>query len=139
MSHTKHLNTNKQFMRGNFVLAFLVIATVVIFVYMSMQLKMEQNANRKYIAQYSIVLDESLAGDSLQILVSNSQAMQDSVLFARGVVQAGDTVRFQKFEQEPSLQVIEYPSENFTPFSLGDMGGAFRLMRTEIGLELKSE
>lgn len=126
-------------MRGNFLLAFLVIATVVIFVYMSMKLKMEQEVDRKYIAQYSIVLDKTLQGDSLQILVSNSKAMQDSVLFARGAVQLGDTVRFQKFEKEPSLQVIEYPSENFTPFSLGDMGGTFRLMRTEAGLELEAE
>ncbi len=139
MSHTKHLNTNKQFMRGNFVLAFLVIATVVIFIYMSMQLKMKQNAHPKYTAQYSIILDKSLQGDSIQILLSNSQAMQDSVLVARGIVQVGDTIGFQKFESNPSLQVIEYPSENFTPFDLGDNGGIFRLVRTEVGLELEAE
>lgn len=71
--------------------------------------------------------------------LSNSQAMQDSVLVARGIVQVGDTIGFQKFESNPSLQVIEYPSENFTPFDLGDNGGIFRLVRTEVGLELEAE
>ena len=37
-----HLNTNKQFMIGNGILAFAVIFVVVIFVYMSLRLKSEK-------------------------------------------------------------------------------------------------
>ena len=40
MAH--HLNTNKQFMIGNGILAFAVIFVVVIFVYMSMRLQRQK-------------------------------------------------------------------------------------------------
>lgn len=45
---TKHLNTNKQFMVGNGILAFAVIIVVVIFVYMSMKLQQDKK-KRAYI------------------------------------------------------------------------------------------
>lgn len=43
MAH--RLNTNKQFMVGNGILAFAVIFVVVIFVYMSMRLQRESRKN----------------------------------------------------------------------------------------------
>lgn len=50
MAH--HLNTNKQFMVGNGILAFAVIFVVVIFVYMSLRLdkrKMKTGISLKHI------------------------------------------------------------------------------------------
>ena len=47
MAH--HLNTNKQFMVGNGILAFAVIFVVVIFIYMSLRLQRENQAERHYI------------------------------------------------------------------------------------------
>ena len=44
MAH--HLNTNKQFMIGNGILAFAVIFVVVIFVYMSMRLQRQKEGER---------------------------------------------------------------------------------------------
>ena len=44
MAH--RLNTNKQFMVGNGILAFAVIFVVVIFVYMSLRLQREKEAIR---------------------------------------------------------------------------------------------
>ena len=46
MAH--RLNTNKQFMVGNGILAFAVIFVVVIFVYMSLRLQREKEANRHF-------------------------------------------------------------------------------------------
>ena len=43
MAH--HLNTNKQFMVGNGILAFAVIFVVVIFIYMSLRLQRENQAH----------------------------------------------------------------------------------------------
>lgn len=43
MAH--HLNTNKQFMVGNGILAFAVIFVVVIFIYMSLRLQRETRQN----------------------------------------------------------------------------------------------
>ena len=45
MAH--HLNTNKQFMIGNGILAFAVIFVVVIFVYMSMRLQRQKEGERQ--------------------------------------------------------------------------------------------
>ena len=44
MAH--RLNTNKQFMVGNGILAFAVIFVVVIFIYMSMRLQQKQQEER---------------------------------------------------------------------------------------------
>ena len=52
MAH--HLNTNKQFMVGNGILAFAVIFVVVIFIYMSLRLQRENQAERHYIETYTI-------------------------------------------------------------------------------------
>ena len=45
MAH--RLNTNKQFMVGNGILAFAVIFVVVIFVYMSMRLQQKKSEDRR--------------------------------------------------------------------------------------------
>ena len=51
MAH--RLNTNKQFMVGNGILAFAVIFVVVIFVYMSMRLQREKQEERHFIESYN--------------------------------------------------------------------------------------
>ena len=61
MAH--HLNTNKQFMVGNGILAFAVIFVVVIFIYMSLRLQRENQAERHYIETYTISLVKGFAGD----------------------------------------------------------------------------
>lgn len=57
MAH--RLNTNKQFMVGNGILAFAVIFVVVIFVYMSLRLQREKEANRHFSETYSIQLTKA--------------------------------------------------------------------------------
>lgn len=46
MAH--HLNTNKQFMVGNGILAFAVIFVVVIFIYMSLRLQRKPGRTTLY-------------------------------------------------------------------------------------------
>ena len=65
MAH--RLNTNKQFMIGNGILAFAVIFVVVIFVYMSMRLQQRKEGERNFIETYTITLTKGFAGDSLHI------------------------------------------------------------------------
>ncbi|MBS6526286.1 MAG: hypothetical protein KH403_01420 [Bacteroides caccae] len=55
MAH--RLNTNKQFMVGNGILAFAVIFVVVIFIYMSMRLQQKQQEERHFIETYTIIVD----------------------------------------------------------------------------------
>ena len=70
MAH--HLNTNKQFMVGNGILAFAVIFVVVIFIYMSLRLQRENQAERHYIETYTISLVKGFAGDSISLFVNDS-------------------------------------------------------------------
>ena len=58
MAH--HLNTNKQFMIGNGILAFAVIFVVVIFVYMSMRLQRQKEGERHFAETYNITLVKAL-------------------------------------------------------------------------------
>ena len=58
MAH--HLNTNKQFMIGNGILAFAVIFVVVIFVYMSMRLQRQKEGERHFAETYNITLVKRL-------------------------------------------------------------------------------
>lgn len=51
MAH--RLNTNKQFMVGNGILAFAVIFVVVIFVYMSLRLQREKEANSVILVKHT--------------------------------------------------------------------------------------
>ena len=70
MAH--RLNTNKQFMVGNGILAFAVIFVVVIFVYMSMRLQQQKAENRNFIETYTITLTKGFAGDSTSIFINDS-------------------------------------------------------------------
>ena len=57
---THRLNTNKQFMIGNGILAFAVIFVVVLFVYMSMRLQNDEN--RRYAEHYTVPLVKGVEG-----------------------------------------------------------------------------
>ena len=76
MAH--HLNTNKQFMVGNGILAFAVIFVVVIFVYMSMRLQREKQEERHFIESYTISLVKGFAGDSISLFVNDSLISNNS-------------------------------------------------------------
>lgn len=60
MAH--RLNSNKQFMVGNGILAFAVIFVVVIFVYMSLRLQREKEANRHFSENILHSVDKRLRG-----------------------------------------------------------------------------
>ena len=70
MAH--HLNTNKQFMIGNGILAFAVIFVVVIFVYMSMRLQRQKEGERYFAETYNVTLVKGFTGDSISILLNDS-------------------------------------------------------------------
>jgi len=118
-------------MRGNFLLAFLVILVVIIFTFMSLNLYNKQRGH-KYVEEYVITMTPELVGDSIAIYLN------DSLLIQRHIVQK-DTLHVAKWESNPSLLVVEYPSELVHPFTLDENGGQYILSRKKSELTLNKQ
>lgn len=125
-----HLNTNKQFMIGNGILAFAVIFVVVIFVYMS--LRMARNPETvRYVENYVVSVNASVCGDSLQIYAN------DSLVYA-GIPQKADTlVSFRKFAEDNSLLVVDMSTGYVSTFELDGSGENVVLSRNANGIVKK--
>lgn len=120
-----HLNTNKQFMIGNGILAFAVIFVVVIFIYLAMRMSRDETAKTKYQEFYTVSVDDSLVGDSLSIFVN------DSIIYSGLPDSAGVVVRFNRFADKSSMLVLDVATGFVSAFSLDDAGENFCLYSEE--------
>lgn len=118
MAH--HLNTNKQFMIGNGVLAFAVIFVVVIFVYMSMRLQQQKNGERNFQETYTITLTKGFTGDSLSLLIN------DSVLVNQKIAAEPFTIEVKRFAEQNALMIVDNATEKLSLFELSEKGGKYR-------------
>lgn len=103
MAH--RLNTNKQFMVGNGILAFAVIFVVVIFVYMSMRLQREKQEERHFIESYTISLVKGFAGDSISLFVN------DSLISNKTMSEEPYTVEIGRFAEQSALLIVDNNTE----------------------------
>lgn len=111
-----HLNTNKQFMIGNGILAFAVIFVVVIFVYMSLRLKSEKENAKQYSETYNIELVKGFIGDSVSIYVN------DSLLMNKRINQDSIKLSIQRFADESALLVVDNYTDKVSTFTLREIG-----------------
>lgn len=118
MAH--HLNTNKQFMVGNGIMAFAVIFVVVIFVYMSMRLQQQKDGDRKFIETYTISLTKGFTGDSLSLLIN------DSVLVNQKIAEEPLTIEVKRFAEQSALMIVDNATEKLSLFELSEKGGKYR-------------
>lgn len=118
MAH--RLNTNKQFMVGNGILAFAVISVVVIFVYMSMRLQRERQAERYFTETYSFCLSKGFAGDSIALFVN------DSLIADRTIGDEPYTVEVKRFAEQSTLLILDVRTEMASLFDLSEKGGDYR-------------
>lgn len=117
---THHLNTNKQFMVGNGILAFAVIFVVVIFVYMSMRLQRQKEGGRYFAETYSITLTKGFAGDSISILLN------DSILVDRCIDREPFTLEVKRFAEQSALMIVDRTTDKLSLFELSEKGGSYR-------------
>ena len=84
MAH--RLNTNKQFMVGNGILAFAVIFVVVIFIYMSMRLQQKQQEERHFIIEepYTVEVGRFAEQSALLIVDNKTELVSTFDLSERG-------------------------------------------------------
>lgn len=120
-----HLNTNKQFMLGNGLLAFAVIFVVVLFLYMSFRLQRKEASEVRYAEIYQIELAGGFVGDSLSVYVN------DSLLY--DAVVRTDTLRFSapRTADDNVLVVESHRTHHTDYFNLKPEGGLVRLVRKD--------
>lgn len=118
MAH--RLNTNKQFMIGNGILAFAVIFVVVIFVYMSMRLQRQKEQGRSFPEVYAITLTKGFIGDSISIFIN------DSLLVNQKIAEDSFTVGVKRFAEQNALMIVDNATEKLSLFELSEKGGKYR-------------
>ena len=120
---THRLNTNKQFMIGNGILAFAVIFVVVIFVYMSMRLQQQKSQERKFIDHYTFILESGFVGDSLSLLIN------DSLILCTRVTEEPLTIEAQRFAEQSALMLVDHATDGLSVIELGEKGGIYSLRK----------
>lgn len=118
MAH--RLNTNKQFMLGNGLLAFAVIFVVVIFVYMSLRLQKQKDEDRNFIETYTITLTKGFVGDSLSLMIN------DSVLVNKKITEEPFSIDVKRFAEQSALLIVDNGTEDLSLFELSEKGGSYR-------------
>lgn len=119
----KSLNTNKQFMLGNGILAFGVFAVVIIFLYMSFRFKRDADKVQTYEGVYNIEISKDFAGDSIAVYLNDSllldQTMTDAVL----------KLEVKRFAEENALMVVDNKTDQTTPFNLNPKGSRIEIKK----------
>lgn len=130
MAH--HLNTNKQFMVGNGIMAFAVIFVVVIFVYMSMKLQRDKATDRHFTETYTITLTKGFVGDSVSLFVN------DSLLTNQRIGTEPTTVEVGRFADQSALMIVDNATEIVYTFDLSEKGGTYSFEKEVDGVKLLS-
>lgn len=131
MAH--RLNTNKQFMIGNGILAFAVIFVVVIFVYMSMRLQQQKQEDRHFVENYAITLTRGFAGDSISIFIN------DSLIANRTMTEEPFSIEVKRFEEQSALLIVNNLTEKLSLFELSEKGGRYRFEKEGEEVKLLSQ
>ena len=127
MAH--RLNTNKQFMVGNGILAFAVIFVVVIFIYMSLRLQQKQQGEQHFIETYTISLTKGFAGDSISLLVN------DSLIFNKTITEEPFTIEVGRFAEQSALLIVDNQTELVSTFDLSEKGGTYQFEKEADGIK----
>ncbi|MDO3389861.1 MULTISPECIES: hypothetical protein [Bacteroides] len=130
---THRLNTNKQFMIGNGILAFAVILVVVIFVYMSMRLQREKEGERYFAETYNITLVRGFAGDSVSILIN------DSLLERRTIDTEPFSLSVKRFSEQSALMIVDNATDKLSLFELSEKGGDYHFEKEGEEVKLLSQ
>jgi hypothetical protein len=116
-------------MIGNGLLAFAVIFVVVIFVYMSLRLKRQPDAERHYREVYTVSLTKGFAGDSLSIYVN------DSLMVHKRIAGEPFTFAFTRFEEQSTLMIVDNITDKLlSTIELSDKGGEVSLVKDGAGI-----
>lgn len=123
------LNTNKQFMVGNGILAFAVIFIVVIFIYMSMRLQQKDESKHQYTEAYTISLTKGFVGDSISLFVN------DSLIVKEKINKEPFSINVNRFAEQSALLIVDDQTEIVATFNLSEKGGTYRFEKEKDGIK----
>ncbi len=113
----KSINSNKQFMIGNGILAFGVFFIVCLFLYLGFRGQNKQEAGKQVFENmYTISLSGNFAGDSISVYIN------DSLLMNKSMTGAEVKLQVERFADESALMIVNNLTEEITPFNLNPKG-----------------
>lgn len=118
------LNTNKQFMIGNGIMAFGVFAVIIIFLYMSFRFQRKVDKVQTYEGVYNIELTNSFVGDSIAVYLN------DSLLLDQTMPNASLKVEIKRFAEDNVLMVVDNKTDKTTPFNLNPKGSRVEVKKS---------
>ena len=112
----KSINSNKQFMIGNGILAFGVFFIVCLFLYLGFryQKKQEPEEGTPVVSAeiYTICLEASMSGEDVAVYIN------DSLLLKRTLANEPTLLQVNKFGDENALLIVNNRTDEVTPFNL---------------------
>lgn len=122
--NNKSINSNKQFMIGNGILAFGVFFIVCLFLYLGFR---EQSKNddktKTFEGLYAIEIADSFTGDSLSVYIN------DSLLFNSTLGNSSVKFQVKRFAEENTLMVVDNRTDEVTPFNLNAKGSQVQIQK----------
>ena len=112
----KSINSNKQFMIGNGILAFGVFFIVCLFLYLGFRYQNKQGPEEGTpVASaeiYTICLESSMSGEDVAVYIN------DSLLLKRTLANEPTLLQVNKFSDENALLIVNNRTDEVTPFNL---------------------
>ena len=119
----KSINSNKQFMVGNGILAFGVFFIVCLFLYLGFRFQRKDGGKQVFEGIYTICVAGSFSGDSLSVYVN------DSLLLNKTMTEAEVKLQINRFAEENMLMVVDNRTEEITPFNLNQKGSLVEIQK----------
>lgn len=112
----RSINSNKQFMIGNGILAFGVFFIVCLFLYLGFRYQKKQGPDDgKQTASaeiYTICLESSMTGEDVTVYIN------DSLLLKRTLTDKQTLIQVNKFDDDNALLIVNNRTDEVTPFGL---------------------
>lgn len=114
---SKSIESNKQFMLGNGLLAFGVFFIVFLFLYLGFRSEKKITTEQSFKDIYTICITENFAGDSINIFIN------DSLLLAKTMDNHKIKFQVNRFSEENMLMLVDCKTDIINPFNLSKEGG----------------
>lgn len=114
---SKSIESNKQFMIGNGLLAFGVFFIVCLFLYLGFRSQKKVVQEQSFKDIYEITITKSFAEDSINVFIN------DSLILAHKMGNADIILPINRFAEENVLMVVDCKTDIMTPFNMDKEGG----------------